>query len=346
MPSSVDRGPGVEAQSGPTVSTLGEHALIARIREKLGPNPSWLLVDAGDDAAVYEAPRNLVEVITTDAVVDGVHVDRRFVPSRAIGHRALAVNLSDLAAMGATPRLATLSLVLPPDLSLVEFDGIVDGLLELATRTHTRVVGGNITSTTGPLVVDVTAIGLAHRRRVLTRAGARPGDYVFVSGTLGDARAGLLHLRSGGSSQEHVAARYLHPEPRLRLGHLLARQGAATSAMDLSDGLADGLRQLAAASGLGIEVMASELPLHPATVAAWSAVALDPVAETLKGGDDYELLFTASPKRRGALRAVSRLIGDVPLTKIGVVTRQPGITIVQPDGRRDAVDGGYEHFTS
>ena len=345
MPSSLDQGARAGAPA-PTVATVGEHALIARIREKLGPAPAWLLVDVGDDAAVYETPRNLVEVITTDAVVDGVHFDRRFVPPRAIGHRALAVSLSDLAAMGATPRLATLSLALPPDLALDDFDGIIDGLLDLAARTRTRIVGGNITSTAGPLVLDVTAIGHAHRRRVLRRGGARPGDYVFVSGTLGDARAGLLHLRSGGSPQEVVAARYLQPEPRLRLGHLLARQGAATSAMDLSDGLADGLRQLSAATGHGLEVTASLLPLHPATIAACASLSLEPMAEALKGGDDYELLFTASPKRRGALRAVSRLIGDVRLTRIGVVTRQPGITIVQPDGRRDAVDGGYEHFTS
>ena len=154
------------------VRDLGEHALIARIREKLGPSPAWLLVDVGDDAAVYEPARNLVEVITTDAVVDGVHFDRRFVPARAIGHRALAVNLSDLAAMGATPRLATLSLVLPPDLALDDFDEIIDGLLALATESRTRIVGGNITSTTGPLAVDVTLIGAAHRRR---RADARRG---------------------------------------------------------------------------------------------------------------------------------------------------------------------------
>ncbi len=346
MPGSVDQGTPAATAVAATVATEGEHALIARIRGKLGPAPAWLLTDVGDDAAVYEAPRNLVEVITTDAIVDGVHVDSRFVPPRAIGHRALAVNLSDLAAMGATPRLATLSLALPPDLALDDFDAIIDGILDLATRTRTRVVGGNITSTTGPLVVNITAIGHAHRRRVLTRGGARPGDYVFVSGTLGDARAGLLHLRSGGSPQEFVAARYLQPEPRLRLGHLLARQGAATSAMDLSDGLADGLRQLSAASGLGFDVMASALPLHPATVAACGSVALDPVTEALRGGDDYELLFTASPKRRGALRAVARLIGDVPLTKIGVVTRHPGVTIVRPDGRRDAAGSGYEHFVS
>ena len=157
----VRRQPEPKAQSPePAVHDVGEHALIQRVRERLGPSPDWLLVDVGDDAAVYEPARRLVEVITTDAIVDGVHFDRRFVPARAIGHRALAVNLSDLAAMGATPRLATLSLVLPPDLPLADFDEMIDGLLALATESRTRIVGGNITSTSGPL-----AVRHAHRRR-------------------------------------------------------------------------------------------------------------------------------------------------------------------------------------
>src|SRR5262245_5095213 len=181
MPSSPEPRP---LSPKPTVRDVGEHGLIARVRERLGPSPAWLLIDAGDDAAVYEPPRGLVEVITTDAIVDGVHFDRRFVPPRAIGHRALAVNLSDLAAMGATPRLATLSLVLPADLDLADFDELIAGVLAHADETRTRIVGGNITSTSGPLTVDVTAVGSVHRRRVLARAGTRRGDYVFGSLTI------------------------------------------------------------------------------------------------------------------------------------------------------------------
>lgn len=344
-----DEGPGLPRRSR-TVAEAGEHAIIERIRSRLGPTPDWLLVDAGDDAAVYEAPRNLVEVITTDAVVDGVHVDRRFVPPTAIGHRALAVNLSDLAAMGATPRLATLSLALPSDFPADDLDALVDGLLSLAARTRTRIVGGNVTSISGPLVVDVTAVGHAHRRRVLTRNGARPGDYVFVSGTLGDARAGLASLRNRADGRalaaSHAVARYLHPEPRLRLGHLLARHKAATSAIDLSDGLADGLTHIARATGLGLEIDAAALPMHTDTVDTMRAAGCDPVSEAVAGGDDYELLFTAPAKRKGPLRAVERLIEGLPLTRIGVVTRTPGVTIIHPDGRREAVTGGYEHFAS
>src|SRR6188472_3082365 len=156
--------PGLPRRSR-TVAEAGEHAIIERIRSRLGPTPDWLLVDAGDDAAVYEAPRNLVEVITTDAVVDGVHVDRRFVPPAAIGHRALAVNLSDLAAMGATPRLATLSLAMPDALPVADFEGLVEGLLALAAQYDTTVVGGNLSRSPGPLVVDVMAMGTGRPRR-------------------------------------------------------------------------------------------------------------------------------------------------------------------------------------
>ena len=331
-----------------TVADAGEHALIERIRRALPVAPDWLIADVGDDAAIYEPPRNLVEAITTDAVVDGVHVDRRFVPASAIGHRVLAVNLSDLAAMGATPRLATLSLMLPADLRLEEFDAIVDGALTLAERSHVRVVGGNITRTTGPLAADVTAIGAVHRRKLLRRSGVRPGDYVFVSGVLGDARAGLAILQEHGAIpadlSDPLVARYLLPEPRLRLGTMLGRTQAATAAIDLSDGLADGVQQLAAASGVGVEVESGALPISDALRASCLARDRDPVQEAVAGGDDYELLFTVHPRRVGRLRAVQRLIGDLRLTRIGVATRTPGVWLMR-NGVREPIGPGFVHFS-
>ena len=141
------------------VDDLSERELIGRIRQRLPPPPAWLLVGIGDDAAVVEPERNRVEVVSVDCLVEGVHFDRAFVPPDAIGHRALAVNLSDLAAMGAAPRLAVVSLALPPALPLADFDGIADGLAALATRTRTHIVGGNLTRTPGPLMLDVTVVG-------------------------------------------------------------------------------------------------------------------------------------------------------------------------------------------
>jgi thiamine-monophosphate kinase len=327
-----------DSRDNTTVATLGEHALIARVRQRLSPAPDWLIVDVGDDAAVYEPVRNRLEVITTDAVVDGVHFDRRFTPADAIGHRAVAVNLSDLAAMGATPRLLTLSLLLPDDVSLIDFDRLVGGAIALTERTGGRLVGGNITRTRGPLTVDVTAVGSVHRRRILRRLGARAGDYVFVSGILGDARAGLALLADPAATPldatADVVARYLQPEPRLQLGQLLGRSRAVTAALDLSDGLADGLARLTSDHGLGCQIDASALPISDAARALWRARGADAVAETVAGGDDYELAFTVRPKEARRLGAVMRALDGLKLTRIGVVTRTPGCWLVDAEGSR------------
>ena len=177
------------ALPGIRVSSLGERALIARITSRLA-TPPWVAVGPGDDAAVIEPVRGAFDVLTTDALVDGIHFDLRFSPPDAVGHRALAVNLSDLAAMGAEPRAALLSLLLHDALDVAA----LDGLLALAGRYRVALVGGNITRTTGPLTVDVTATGSVRPRRVLTRAGARPGDEVYVTGTIGAAGGQRLDI--------------------------------------------------------------------------------------------------------------------------------------------------------
>ena len=340
-----------------TVADLGEHELIDRITMRLPLAPDWLLVGPGDDGAVVSPKRNELEVITTDASVEGVHFDRRFVPSGAIGHRALAVNLSDLAAMGATPRLATLSLAMPGALPLTEFEGLVDGMLALARRHGTTVVGGNLSRSPGPLVVDVMVMGTVRPRRVLTRAGARPGDIVFVSGSIGAARAGLAMCAGSGDgrppesrwdavSEEDASTargRYLRPEPRVRLGVLLGRNQAASSCMDLSDGLSDGLRGLARASGTGVTIDADALPMHPEARAYFETAGRDALLEAVAGGDDYELLFTVPPRRQGRLRAVARLARGVTFTRIGMVTRDPAI-VLRRGGRDEPLPASYAHF--
>ena len=192
-----------------TVAELSERELVARIQRRLPPAPGWLLVGIGDDAAVVEPERNRVDVLTVDAIVEGIHFDRAFTPPAAIGHRALAVNLSDLAAMGAAPRLALLSMALPSSLTVAEFDAIADGFAALAAAHRVHVAGGNLTRSPGPLMIDVTVSGTVKRRQALTRAGARPGDAVYVSGPIGAAAAGLAQLRAGAtvaSSKSEVAS--------------------------------------------------------------------------------------------------------------------------------------------
>jgi thiamine-monophosphate kinase len=363
--------------SNRTVSDIGEHALISRITARLA-TPSWVLVGPGDDAAVIRPERGALDVLTTDAQVEGVHFDRRFVPSDAIGHRALAVNISDLAAMGAAPRAALLSLVLPDQLEVAVVDAVVDGLLRLAERHRVAVIGGNITRSPrlgsgqapGPMMIDVTAVGSVKPRRILTRSGARPGDEVFVTGTIGGAAVGLHSLRARAGGPEGPPLRspagveaagveadlqvrqvrlneneqkYLLPEARVRAGLLLGRNRAASACIDLSDGLADGLRQIAGASGVGITVDEAAIPLADGVGEFYRSRATDALCAALAGGDDYELLFTARPAWRGRLKAVRSQAGDLPITKIGVVTRETRLIVRTASGDRD-LPPGFEHF--
>jgi thiamine-monophosphate kinase len=328
--------------------------LIARIRQRLPPSPEWLLVGIGDDAAVLEPERNRVEVLTVDALVEGIHFDRAFVPPDAIGHRALAVNLSDLAAMGAAPRLALLSMALPATLRLEEFDGIVEGFTALARRSSLHVVGGNITRSPGPLMLDVTVMGTVKRRQALKRRGARPGDDLYVSGTIGTAAAGLASLRERQPQNEErrtpnaerLTTSFLYPDPRLALGVHLSRNRAASACMDLSDGLADGLRQVAEASGVGMIIDTAALPIEPAARAFFAARGLDAVTQALTGGDDYELLFAVRPRTQRRLTAASRRSG-VTLTRIGRCTAERGVTLRGEDESAidlDDLPRGFAHF--
>ena len=329
-----------------TVSDLGERALIARITSRLAM-PRWVVVGPGDDGAVVEPARGCLEVLTTDVQVEGVHFDRRFVPPDAIGHRALAVNLSDLAAMGARPRAALLSLVLPDGLEIVTVDGLVDGLLRLAATHGIAVVGGNIARSPGPIMIDVLATGLVKRRRALTRAGASPGDEVYVTGTMGDAAAGLAALRRLEPSETKLdnpcTARYLRPQPRVRAGGIMSRARVATACIDLSDGLAAGLRQVVEASGVGMEIDAASIPVRDEVRRWHEADSANVIDAVLLGGDDYELLFTARPSHRGRLRQLRRSVGDLPITRIGVVTKARALVVRSANGGRD-VPLGHQHF--
>lgn len=344
------------------VSELTERELIARIRQRLQAPPDWLIVGIGDDAAIVDPERNRLEVLTVDALIEGIHFDRRFTPPEAIGHRALAINLSDLAAMGATPRLALLSLALPPDLPCDEFETMVAALASLALHHRLHVVGGNLTRSPGPLMIDVTLVGTVKRRQTLTRGGAQPWDEIYVSGTLGAAAAGLqiLKARSGISMPQHATPipvdrstdlcvnRYLYPEPRVRLGLLLGRNRVASACMDLSDGLADAVHQIAAASGVGVRIDADALPIEPAARSWFETETGDPLQalmETLTRGDDYELVFAVRPRLRGRLKNAVRY-GGVPITRIGTCT-EAGAVILHRGGSRageEPLPSGYSHF--
>ena len=307
-------------------------------------------VGIGDDAAVVEPARGALDVVTTDSLVEGVHFDRSLVSATDVGHRTLAVNLSDLAAMGAAPRTAVLALVLPVTMAAADLDAVVEGLLALAGRHRVALVGGNVTRTDGPLVLSLTAVGAVRRRRVLTRGGGRPGDELWVTGRVGAAAAGLAILRRGPSANpaadpdlDDCVRRYRRPEPRVRVGALLGRNRVAQAGIDLSDGLGDGLRRLAAASGTGAVVDAADVPVHPGTRRWFTDGGRDPLEAALGASDDYELLIAVPRRHRRALRALSRQFGGVAVTRIGELTKLPDLVLRTPDGDRPLAPG-YEHF--
>jgi thiamine-monophosphate kinase len=333
-----------ETVSG-TVRELGEHRIIELIRSLVPPAPAWVSVGIGDDAAVVEPERNRLEVLTTDVLIEGVHFDRRFCDPESIGFKALAVNLSDLAAMGAAPRVALLSLGLPDALPVADLEQMLRALIALATRHKLTLLGGNIARSPGPLFLDVTVTGTCKRRRVLTRSGGRAGDELFVTGALGAAAAGLIWLRSSGAPHaEGVSSaveRFLRPEPRLRFGVIAGRTQAASACMDLSDGLADAVRQVARASGLGAIVDAAALPIHPGA----TEILVEPsqiLKAALSGGEDYELLLAVPRRRKRRFLAVQRLTG-LPVTRIGVLTAEPDL-ILRHEDRDEPLPSGFEHF--
>jgi thiamine-monophosphate kinase len=316
-----------------TVEDIGEHALIERIRARVGPAPGFVIVGIGDDAAVVAPERNTLEVLTTDCLVEGVHFDQTFVGAADIGHKALAVNLSDLAAMGAAPRVALLSLVLPPALAVASVDALVEGMTALAARARISIVGGNVARSPGPIIVDVTVTGTVHRRGVLTRSGARAGDELYVTGSLGGAALGLRRLRVDPVSSGVAVDRYRRPEPRTRFGLMLGRNRAARACIDLSDGLADGVRQIGEASGLGAVIDAGALPIEEGAT----------LHDALGGGEDYELLFAVSPRMRSRLRNARRLVNDLAVTRIGRLTSDRAM-VLSRNGSTEELPAGFVHF--
>jgi thiamine-monophosphate kinase len=336
----------------PSVASIGERGLIDRIRSRFPAPPGQLVVGIGDDAAVAAPERGALQVLTIDALVEGVHFDLQFSSFHDVGYKALAVNVSDVAAMGGTSRFALLSLILPGALAVSEIDALLDGFARIASDLKITLAGGNVTSSPGPLVVDVSVVGWVKPRRILTRGGGRPGDELYVTGLPGAAAAGLGWLRAHAAGPDdrpddpqlaECVARYRRPEPRARLGAILGRSRAASACMDLSDGLADAVTQIARASGAGAEIDAAALPLHPGAVSWFEASGEDPVTSSLAGGDDYELLFTVPPRARGRFRAAESQARGLPVTRIGKLTDGPDIVLRRND-RAERLPSGYVHF--
>jgi len=315
---------------------LGEFDLIQRYFSRRGSRRDVLL-GVGDDAALLEPPPGLALAAAVDTLVEGRH----FLPDAppdSVGHQALAVNLSDLAAMGAAPAWALLSLSLPEsDESWLE--SFAAGLYALAETHGVALVGGD--TVRGPRVVTITVLGFVEPGLALRRDGARPGDVLFVSGWPGEAAAGLEALRdgTGRGASDPLVRRYRYAEPRIGLGRAL--RGRASAAMDVSDGLLGDLQKLCAASDVGARVDLERLPLSAELAQRHSRADCERLV--LFGGDDYELLFTVPAAAASAL--ADQLSGPLPLHRIGEIEAGREVRCFR-DGRRESLrGGGYDHFT-
>jgi thiamine-monophosphate kinase len=299
------------------------------------------VLGVGDDAALLAVSQGMELAVSTDVLVSGQHFFPDVDPY-LLGHKTLAVNLSDLAAMGATPRWALLSLALPAaEMGWLEV--FSRGLFDMADRFEVSLVGGD--TTRGPLNLSVTILGEVPAGQALRRAGARMGDDIWVSGNLGGAAMGLRYLLgeaelANADAVEACLTRLHAPEPRVALGRALL--GVANSAIDISDGLLADLGHILECSRVGAEIEFARLPAHP-VVAAHLAHAL-PQRCLLAGGDDYELCFTAAPERAHVVLAAASAAG-VHVTRIGRITGQPGLRLRASDGSvMNVQEGGFDHF--
>jgi len=312
---------------------MGEFELLARLRERLPPPAPRLRVGSGDDAAIT-VPGGATAT-SVDALVDGVHFRRQHASLSQIGHKALAVALSDLAAMGAEPGEAYAVLGVPDDLDEDGCIELLDGLAELAAATGTSVAGGDLTRAPA-LMLAMTVVGHAPVPELLvTRAGAQPGDALAVTGELGGAAAGLLLLEGGastGADDEALMARQLEPLPRLAEGRALGAAGAKAM-IDLSDGLGGDATRLAEASGAAMRIDAGALPVAAGVAEVAAAAGRDPLQLAVSGGEDYELLVALAPERLEEASASLREATGVALTQIGEAVAGSGVEIRLPDGR-------------
>jgi thiamine-monophosphate kinase len=328
------------------LSELGEFGLIEQIRRTFAKRSPQAPIGIGDDAAALFVSPGSAVLATTDMLIEGVHFDRSTTDLFSLGWKSAAANLSDIAAMGGSPRFALVALALPSPTTAEQVAELYRGFTRIAKRHGTLIVGGDTCGSLRDLVISVTVLGEAKRKEIVTRAGAAPGDLVFVTGTLGDSAAGLELVRSaeyGVRSKDpnvnKLIEKHLRPVPRVAWGRKIAASRCASAMIDVSDGLSSDLGHICDESGVGAEVSAEQLPLSRALL-AMRTLLRPPLWYALSGGEDYELLFTVPPGRLQKLRALR-----IPARLIGAITKDLRRVLIGPGGRKQTLaPSGYDHF--
>lgn len=333
----------------PRLGTVGEEGILRFLRRRHGSLPGGVRLGIGDDAALLDLPSGSGLLVTTDLMIEDVHFRRRDTSPEALGCKLLAVNVSDIAAMGGRPLFALLSFALPPDLKYDFLRRFSAGLRKGGRKYGVALVGGDTTSSAGGIFTCLTLLGRLAGSRPLLRSSARPGDHLYVTGHLGASTLGLaaLGLEEPERSSPHlrgVIRKHLWPAPPAALGAALGEVGFSGAVMDLSDGLSTDLTRLCRESGVGAEVSSAALPILPGTRKAASTLGSNAVEAALHGGEEYELLLTARPASAGALEECASRLG-VRVTRIGTILRERRVEQVGPGGVRSPLTPeGWQHF--
>ena len=327
------------------------------LRQRYRTNHAGIVRAIGDDAAVIAAPRNRWQLLTTDLLAEGIHFELGTASFRDIGFRAAAANLSDIAAMGGTPEYLLVAVAVPRSGAGRHISQLYGGMMAACRPHKVSLIGGDTSASATGWFINITLVGYASPRRVHFRSGARVGDDLYVTGTLGDSRAGLQLLqRSRRSSPgrrlspgpaRFLIQRHLRPTARITEGRWLSSHRWATSAIDISDGLGGDLRHICMESGVGAEINLSALPISSACRAYAQATKQDAATLALAGGEDYELLFTVSSRQRARFERATRRM-RFRMTRIGTIRSSlSGLHMTSPSGgRRPLRVTGYEHFRS
>ena len=331
------------------ISELGEFGLIEMIAGRVGRAREPVVLGVGDDASLLQPSPGHQIVTTTDMLVEGVHFQREHTPPRDLGFKALAVNISDLAAMGAAPIQAFVSIGLPPGTKVEDVDLFYSGLLD-AAGPDMQISGGDTVSSPPGWIISVTAIGQVPAGKALRRDAARPGDTVFLSGPLGDSAAGLALILDksvimNGPTAEFLIHSHNHPQPQTALGRALSASGLSSCAIDISDGFLQDLGHICESSQVGAKIEMELLPISPqmTEAARWSGV--DPFCWPLTGGEDYSLIFTISRDNAKSLEKLVTNEGITGVCRVGEIVKGEGIELLREAKRYTLPDeGGYDHF--
>jgi thiamine-monophosphate kinase len=329
------------------IHEIGEFGLIARLTSGMETG-GGVVKGIGDDAAVLDSGEFLL-LFTTDAVVEGVHFDRRYITVEDIGYKSMAVNISDIAAMGGKPTYAVVTVGLPDDFDVEDADAMYRGLRQVAANYGVVVVGGDITSAP-VLIVNVALLGETAPDGVRYRSGAQPGDIICVTGSLGGSAGGLFlqgneEFPCPEPLRDLLLKKHRRPEPRVAAGMVLGGLSGVHGLIDISDGLASDINHIALASGVGCHIYKAAVPVEPAAELVARRAGKDPVDWALYGGEDYELLFTVAPGAMGEISAALLACG-ADCRPVGRVLDGEGVWLVLAEGSLTALTGGYQHFSS